>query len=316
MKHVVSISGGKDSTATYLFALEYAAKHGFEFIAVMADTGNEHPATIDYALNLPRLTGGPEVRLVKADFSAQIAAKRRFIANDQRHGRKKGRRVRWTNSAKRRALEILQPTGNPYLDLCLWKGRFPSRMGQFCTYELKIAPIMEQVVLPILESGERVMSWQGVRAEESLKRAGQPRFEHRGGGYWIWRPIHRWSVDAVFAIHHRHNVPPNPLYLQGMSRVGCMPCVNCQKREIHEISERFPEHIQRIAEWEDIVSQASKLGRATFFPSPSNNGRNRWRGGRIDRHVEWSKTTRGGRQYDLLAHCAPPVCASAYGLCE
>ncbi len=33
--------------------------------------------------------------------------------------------------------------------------------------------------------------------------------------------------------------------------------------------------------------------------------------------VEWSKTTRGGRQYDLLADAEPAAaCSSAYGLCE
>ena len=33
--------------------------------------------------------------------------------------------------------------------------------------------------------------------------------------------------------------------------------------------------------------------------------------------IEWAKTTRGGRQYDLLADVTPATaCASAYGLCE
>lgn len=33
--------------------------------------------------------------------------------------------------------------------------------------------------------------------------------------------------------------------------------------------------------------------------------------------VEWSKTTRGGKQYDLLAASEEPkACSSAYGLCE
>lgn len=37
----------------------------------------------------------------------------------------------------------------------------------------------------------------------------------------------------------------------------------------------------------------------------------------IDAVVEWSRTTRGGRQYDLLADLAEPTsCSSAYGLCE
>ena len=47
-QHIVNISGGKDSTACYLLALQ----RGATFRAVMADTGNEHPVTIDYAERL------------------------------------------------------------------------------------------------------------------------------------------------------------------------------------------------------------------------------------------------------------------------
>ena len=43
--HLVSVSGGKDSTATLLLALEL---HGRENVrAAFADTGNEHGATYD-----------------------------------------------------------------------------------------------------------------------------------------------------------------------------------------------------------------------------------------------------------------------------
>ena len=33
--------------------------------------------------------------------------------------------------------------------------------------------------------------------------------------------------------------------------------------------------------------------------------------------MDWAKTTRGGRQYDLIASSEnPTMCRSAYGLCE
>ena len=32
------------------------------------------------------------------------------------------------------------------LDLCIWKGRFPSRKAQFCTSELKTMPLVEYLV--------------------------------------------------------------------------------------------------------------------------------------------------------------------------
>jgi len=322
--HMVSVSGGKDSTATYLLAMEYAERHDFDFVPVFADTGNEHPITLDYVRNLPRKTGGPAIIWVRADFSERIKNKRLFIARDCRHGRnKKGRKIRWSNKAKRRALAALHPTGNPFLDLCMWKGRFPSRRAQFCTEELKVFPIMEQVVMPLLTDNRRVLSWQGVRGEESLPRSKQPRFENQGGGYWIWRPIHRWSVQDVFDMHRRHGVSPNPLYRQGMGRVGCMPCINCKKREILEISYRFPDHIERISTWETIASLTSKRGASTFFHKTADVGilpiNEIFEKARVHQTIEWAKTARGGKQYDLIAHAetsGAPACKSAYGLCE
>jgi len=51
-KRLVSVSGGKDSTATLLVALE-SHPHD-EVMAAFADTGNEHEATYDYVRYLER----------------------------------------------------------------------------------------------------------------------------------------------------------------------------------------------------------------------------------------------------------------------
>ncbi|WP_328590480.1 phosphoadenosine phosphosulfate reductase family protein [Pseudoxanthomonas winnipegensis] len=75
VQHLVNVSGGKDSTATYLRAIE----SGREFRAVFADTGNEHPATLDYVASLAARTGGPEVETVRADFSAALARHREYV---------------------------------------------------------------------------------------------------------------------------------------------------------------------------------------------------------------------------------------------
>lgn len=76
--HVVSLSGGKDSTATLLVALEL---HGRESVrAVFADTGNEHESTYEYALEyLPRVLD-ITVDVVRADFTDEFATKRANLA--------------------------------------------------------------------------------------------------------------------------------------------------------------------------------------------------------------------------------------------
>lgn len=352
VQHIVSVSGGKDSTATYLLCLEYSQTHGFDFRAVFADTGHEHPETLEYVRNLGRLTGGPDVEVVRADFSGQIAAKRMFIARDIRAGRsytatpvldafgrpitrpvwdedeecerripimrQTGKKVRWSNKAKRRALEILYPTGIPFLDLCMWKGRFPSRRAQFCTEELKVAPIHQQIVFPALRHGP-VLQWVGVRAEESAVRARYRRFERMDTGAYVWRPIHRWTVEQVFEVHRRHGLEPNPLYKLGMGRVGCMPCINCAKAELAGIARRFPSEVARVAEWEQLVTAASRRGGASFFASANDPTATPADGGfgyTIHDAVAWARTSRGGRQFDLLDGLPAPSCSSVYGLCD
>jgi 3'-phosphoadenosine 5'-phosphosulfate sulfotransferase (PAPS reductase)/FAD synthetase len=315
VQHLVSVSGGKDSTCVYLLAVE----SGRPFRAVMADVGNEHPDTYEYVARLHERTGGPKVEIVRASFDAEIAAKRRFIANDQRVGRNYskpgsmmyGRRRRWSNKAKRRALKVLRPTGNPYLDLCMWKGRFPSSQSQFCTEELKDLPIGLHIVGPMLKNGP-VLQWLGMRAEESERRRRQPRFNHHENGSMIWRPIQAWTLADVWAMHRRHGLAPNPLYARGAKRVGCWPCVNCGKDELRLLGDLSPEDVERIAEWERIVALCSKHGMATFF-APKEKGVPI----SIRDAVEWSRTTRGGRQYGMFFSQQPGGgCTSDLALCE
>jgi len=328
---VVSVSGGKDSTATYLLALE----RGLPFQAVFADTGHEHPWTYDYVRRLPEITGGPKIQWVKADFGPQIDRKREYVA---RHWPTEGIEQTFVD----RAVSLLRPTGVPFLDLCLWKTRFPSAKRRFCTDELKIVPMFQVVQRPLLEAGHIFVSWQGVRAEESLARSTLSRFQRINpvpysmpatakalASEWrayAYRPLIAWTTDEVFAFHRRHGVPWNPLYDNGMSRVGCMPCIMCRKEELRTIATRFPEHIERVAEWERLVSAVSKRGNSTFFnvdDDPVMAGR--WSEDDFDwsleqtgikRRVEWSRTSRGGRQLDLMAFADSRTACSEWGTCE
>ncbi len=306
MKNVISVSGGKDSTAMLLLAIE----RGVEFEAVFADTGHEHPLTIEYVREYLPQRLGIEIRYVSADFSGLFEHRREVV------------KTKWVKDGVPQeridaALEVLKPTGKAFLDLCLLKGRFPSTMRRFCTAELKTATIKNLVHLPLLAAGEDVDSWQGIRHDESRARACA--IEHQfvlkdeasGAELWNYRPILGWTAADCFSILKRHMVAPNPLYKLGMTRVGCMPCINCRKSELAEISQRFPEEIDRVEQWERLVAQASKRGGATFFPTADNHGTG------IREVCAWSRTARGGRQYGLFEDAEElPACSSQYGLCE
>lgn len=295
-QHIVSVSGGKDSTAVYLLAVEKQVP----FRAIFADTGNEHDATYEYVERLHELTGGPKVEWVKADFTDRLAKHRQYIL-EKWPGEGIAPEIVTTAAA------INTPTGNQFLDLCILKGRFPSRMAQFCTMELKELPIVEHVVFPALRNGQ-VLQWLGIRAEESARRAKQPRWNHHDSGSYVWRPIFRWTIEDVWAIHRKHGLFRNPLYDLGANRVGCMPCINSRKDEIRQISERWPEHIERIARWERILAVVSKRGGSTFFAPLRDSTPNS-----IEVVVEWSKTKRGGEFFNAQSGGG---CNSDLALCE
>ncbi|MNV12125.1 hypothetical protein D3C71_1027130 [compost metagenome] len=316
---VVSLSGGKDSTATALVALELHGKHACRF--VFADTGNEHAQTYEYALHYLPGALGIRIDVVRADFSDEFATKRanlaRIAAGEPEsavYGRRKFMYT-WTPAAAARALELLHPTGVPFLDLCLVRGGFPSRKRQFCTEYLKRNPLTEYS-LGLIEQGHTVESWQGVRADESEARRWLPSYEVLGGGLSIYRPILRWNVQDVFDTHRAAGVDPNPLYKQGMSRVGCMPCINCSKGELREIARRFPEHIERIAAWELLVSEVCRPRSPVSFFHKGTQGHS-GQASTIEHVVQWARTDRGGRQFSLLTDLdEPTACSSAYALCE
>lgn len=96
-----------------------------------------------------------------------------------------------------------------------------------------------------------------------------------------------------------HDVEPNPLYKMGFKRVGCFPCIMANKDEIYEIAQQFPEHIDRIREWEKMVGR-------TFF-APLKKGRINW----IDDVVAWSGGNNGFIEFPEL-----PKCKSHYAICE
>lgn len=194
------------------------------------------------------------------------------------------------------------------------KGMFPSRLRRFCTEELKVKPLAEFTRRLQDEHGE-VVNAVGIRAAESEARSKLTEWE------WsdtfdceVWRPLIRWTEQDVIDIHKRHGLAPNPLYLKGATRVGCWPCIFSRKAEVRLVAELSPERIEAIRRLEAEIAPipVKKEGQQplprTFFTGPVSISHP------IDDVVEWSRTSRGGKQF-LLLDDQPAGCVR-WGLCE
>lgn len=402
-KIIVNFSAGKDSTTTAI-----VAHHLFGDRAqnVMADTDNEHELTIEYARNIHQYIGCKPVQMVKRIYTQEEFDARRLSLTKNwskrqaiRSGTYRGVIMpslarsdtnfgkSWQRTAERwgvefetpleAALSVMHPSGNSFLDAALLHGMFPMLRNRFCTDELKIQVAFDSAIKPLLDDGEVVVQWSGVRGDESAKRAGYERFstDQRDPEFlYNFLPIHQWTAADVFALHKYFGIAPNPLYTQGAARVGCMNCVLCNKEEISETAARWPEHIEKHSQWEHKVRLVSRwvhwmsvgtvsqswmrvhLGHrdvVSFYEDeftgeevalrkryPVNLGKDvllygldpdvqniDWSGfygprgnmgaPSVPEVVEWAKTGRGGKVYDLVkASMDASVCSSRYGLCE
>lgn len=298
---VASVSGGKDSTAMCLYLQEL----GIPYRAVHMDTGWEHADTDRYVKEVLPKYIGPITTI-----SANLKPKPGKEAVIERFERMLGRE-------------------SQMIRLVLNRGYMPSRIARFCTIELKMDVMRAH--LDTLD-GEPV-STTGVRAVESAKRSAYPEWE-----WWDkadcdqWRPILKWADQDVVDIHTRHGVPPNPLYLRGAHRVGCWPCIYARKAEIRNISETDPKRIDLMEQLEIEVTKMVKVkmkakGKSTDFehsgwfwnhnhkvdPETGKAIGGAWR---IRDVVDWSRTKRGGKQFDLFAPPAREWGCMRWGVCD
>lgn len=268
-KHIVSVSGGKDSDCAYAIA-NIATEGNFE--AIFCNTDNEHPETLDFVRDLHNNVGNgaPRVTELKAKFTeAQFEARRKRIVSkwskpyEIKQGVRAGQIIPpMTDLQIKEALDATQMTDNAMLNSMLLHGAMPTRQARHCTEDLKIDVATNQILLPMLaEFDGEIINWSGVRAQESEARKNYKWVSEdpRGDGFlFTFLPIHKWLVQDVFALHKYLGFKPNPLYMRGAERVGCWPCIMSRKSELREVAVSTPEKIEQIRDWETRVAKTSR----------------------------------------------------------
>lgn len=274
---IVSVSGGKDSTAMclHLFEMGYTRD---DFDRVFMDTGWEHASTYAYLDKLEK-TIGPITRL-QADIKIRPGMEKEVERFEARIGRY-----------------------SPMIRYIINDTIFPSGAAKWCTRKLKIEPISKYFDSLDFEFVNLV----GIRREESRRRSEMTEWEWNDGwDCWVWRPLIAWTEREVIDIHRRWNLVPNRLYLNGSTRVGCYPCVYVKKSAVKNLDDARVDLIRDLEETVNRLASAKKPGikRLSFFPRLDG----------IDEVVQWSRTAYGGKQFEMFAK-EEPTCVR-WGMCE
>jgi 3'-phosphoadenosine 5'-phosphosulfate sulfotransferase (PAPS reductase)/FAD synthetase len=271
---ICSVSGGKDSTAMYCLMIEV---YGKDFLPIFADTGNEHPVTVNYVRNMHIMAGGPPVQIVKADFTKKL--------------NKKGK----------------EASCNPFLDLMLWKGRAPSTKAQFCTEWVKLWPI-----LLFLEENYPTQDWimfTGLRAGESFRRSFRQPFEYNT--YFDCEsvnPMLYMNEEDIFSFLEEKGVPPNPLYALGYGRVGCFPCIHANKTELSLLPDWA---------WDKLEVWENTIGKKFFPPGILPKGMpNIPTVALVKEWCKTIRGGRSYDLFKQFQPADAPACMSTWGVCE
>lgn len=235
MKIVVSFSGGKDSHACLIEAVNKYGKDKVE--AVYCDTGWEHPDTythIKYVVD----SLGVRLTILKSrfDFVSLAEYKKRFPST-------KARFCTEELKAKPMIDWVLSQDDSLIIIQGIRSGESKARaeMEQECMY-------FKHYFQP-LPNGKKYT----YRKKDVLKWC--KKYDAS-----ILRPIKDWSAQDVINCILNVGQKPNPLYYKGFSRVGCFPCVMCRHSEILNIIKNDKLAFDRLKEAE------LRIGTTLFSP--------------------------------------------------
>ena len=189
-KAMLNYSGGKDSTAMLLMAIE----KDIDFVACYQDTGFEHSSHYLYLNYIEKATGIKIHRVKNSQYDGLIdlITKKQMMPNGM---------ARFCTSNLK-----LQPTKE---------------------FLLKNRDITESWIgVRTAESTARAKRYEGMDYDSVYPLSDLPEFSKRDFSHInIRTPIVQWSDSDVWDIHKKHNIKRNPLYEIGAKRVGCYPCV-------------------------------------------------------------------------------------------
>lgn len=102
----------------------------------------------------------------------------------------------------------------------------PSDKHRWCCAVMKTAPLYRKLKVHGTNKQAKVLAFEGVRSEESVKRSAYERIGKGVKHSFVTnaRPILKWNTTEVFLYIFKHNLIVNEAYRVGKPRVGCIFC--------------------------------------------------------------------------------------------
>lgn len=142
----------------------------------------------------------------------------------------------------------------------------PSDSHRWCCSIMKTAPLYRTFKIEGANKQAKVLTFDGVRAEESLKRG---KYGRTGKGkhttIYNAHPILEWNAVEIFLYLFRHHLPINQAYRDGKARVGCVICPFSTSWDDMIATKKYPNELkpftERLQSWSSInrISDAKKF---------------------------------------------------------
>jgi phosphoadenosine phosphosulfate reductase len=131
----------------------------------------------------------------------------------------------------------------------------PSRLIRWCCSVYKTSPQV-RLLKSLFPDKERlkILVFDGVRAEESVRRSGYERIAQEVKHYLQINAeaIRNWNITEVFLYIYKRNIPVNKGYRFGLSRIGCSICPFGSSWSEFILNKAYPE---RVSEYFKIITE-------------------------------------------------------------
>ena len=234
-RHIIPLSGGKDSTALAIYMIENHSDLPLEF--VFTDTGTELPETYNYLKRFEVVFGVTLNRVTALDLpNLKVRSK----------------------DGKRAPFDVILNE--------VYSGFLPSPQARWCTRHLKIQPFEHFV------GDDQAYSYIGIRADESRKGytgSNKPSQDSKGAKPVKFSdksniiPVYPLK-DIGFGISEVKDLLTNsglglPPYYSWRSRSGCYFCFYQQIGEWQGLKENHPDLFEAAKKYEKVKASGKKF---------------------------------------------------------